>query len=391
MTKSVLHFRKPVWITFSLVFVVCLIFGMAISTTQPASAAQVATSTPGVAKPLPADHEGRTTCNDCHTNNIGPANPADHEGRTDAMCVLCHKASSSGDVAAPAGETIQQNYAGSDTCAGCHEDIHTTWSTTLHSQAFSSPIFQADWVNQSSAASCLECHTTGYDPTTGKFVEEGVTCESCHGPLQQDHPKNPMPITPDYTLCARCHKTTTDEWRASKHGEVNINCEACHNSHSQKPRAETVNELCTTCHKDTGSSFTHGTHANSGLSCTNCHMATTSHTESTGGLFATGHTFAVGSEACINCHKDTVHTRDAILQLAGQDTGEALSPEELAIQVQEQDQTIKSLEAQNSVRLYTGLMQGAIVGLVIGGTAAWVVSRRMKIVEVDENGKEERI
>ncbi len=138
MTKSVLHFRKPVWITFSLVFVVCLIFGMAISTTQPASAAQVATPTPGVAKPLPADHEGRTTCNDCHTNNIGPANPADHEGRTDAMCVLCHKASGSGDAAAPAGETIQQNYAGSETCAGCHEDIHTpmaSWTKVkMHSR-----------------------------------------------------------------------------------------------------------------------------------------------------------------------------------------------------------------------------------------------------------------
>jgi hypothetical protein len=190
-------------------------------------------------------------------------------------------------------------------------------------------------------------------------------------------------------LCANCHKTTTDEWRASKHGQVGINCESCHDSHSQKPRAETVNALCGTCHKDTGTSFTHGTHANSGLECNDCHMNAASHTTSTGGLFATGHTFAVGSEACINCHKDTVHTRDTIVQLTGQDTGKALSQEELAKQVQEQEQTIKSLEAQSSVRLYTGLMQGAIVGLVIGGVAAWVVARRIKYVEVDENGKEQ--
>jgi hypothetical protein len=119
-------------------------------------------------------------------------------------------------------------------------------------------------------------------------------------------------------------------------------------------------------------------------------MAAVAHTDSTGGLFATGHTFAVGSEACINCHKDTVHTRDTIVQLTGQDTGEALSKEQLAKQVQTQGQTITSLEAQGSVRLYTGLMQGAIVGLVIGGTAAWVVSRRIKFMEVDENGKEEQ-
>ena len=164
MTKPVLHFRKPVWVTFALVFVICMIFGAAISMTQSASAAQAATATP------------------------------------------------------TAAVTPEPSYAGSETCAGCHKDIHTTWSSTLHSQAFSSPIFQEDWVKQSSAASCLECHTTGFDPTTGKYAEEGVTCESCHGPLQQDHPKNPMPVTPDYTLCARCHKTTTDEWRASKHG-----------------------------------------------------------------------------------------------------------------------------------------------------------------------------
>jgi hypothetical protein len=335
MTKPVVRFRKPVWVTFALVFVICMMFGVAISMTQPASAAQTATATPTMAV------------------------------------------------------TPEPSYAGSETCAGCHKDIHTTWSGTLHSQAFSSPIFQEDWVKQSSAASCLECHTTGYDPKTGKYAEAGVTCESCHGPLQQDHPKNPMPVTPDYTLCANCHKTTTDEWRASKHGQVNIDCESCHNSHSQKPRAETVNELCGTCHKDTGSSFTHGTHSNSGLQCSDCHMNAASHTSSTGGLFATGHTFAVGSEACINCHKDTVHTRDTIVQLTGQNTGEALSPEELAKQVQDQEQTIKSLESQSSVRLYTGLMQGAIVGLIIGGTAAWVVARRIKFVEVDENGKEQ--
>ena len=339
MIKPVLRFRKPVWATFALVFAVCMIFGAAISMTQPASAAQASTATP-----------------------------------TAAVAV-----------------TPEPSYAGSETCSGCHKDIHTTWSSTLHSQAFSSPIFQEDWVKQSSAASCLECHTTGFDPQTGKYAEDGVTCESCHGPLQQDHPKNPMPVTPDYTLCANCHKTTTDEWRASKHGQMGINCESCHNSHSQKPRAETVNELCGTCHKDTGSSFTHGTHASSGLQCSDCHMNAASHTTSTGGLFATGHTFAVGSESCINCHSDTVHTRDTIVQLTGQDTGEALSQEELAKQVQEQEQTIQSLEAQSSVRLYTGLMQGAIVGLIIGGVAAWVVARRIKFVEVEENGKEEQI
>jgi tetrahydromethanopterin S-methyltransferase subunit F len=58
--------------------------------------------------------------------------------------------------------------------------------------------------------------------------------------------------------------------------------------------------------------------------------------------------------------------------------------EELEKQVQEQEQKIQSLEAQSSVRLYTGLMQGAIVGLIMGGVAAWIVSRRIQVVEIEE-------
>jgi hypothetical protein len=330
MKKPVLPLEKPVWVTFSLVFAACLAIGIAISLAQPASAA-----------PAPQGWPGET------------------------------------------------GYATSDTCSGCHRDVHETWSGTLHSQAFSSPIFQADWVKQGSANSCLECHTTGYESSTGTYAEEGVACEACHGPLQQGHPSTPMEITPDYTLCARCHKTTTDEWQASRHGQIKLNCEACHNSHSQEPRAETINELCTNCHKDTGSSFTHGTHANSGLSCSDCHMSAVSHTTSTGGLFATGHTFVVGSEACINCHKDTVHTRDTIVQLTGEQTGDPLTAEELEKMVSEKEQRIQSLEAQGSVRLYTGLIQGSIVGLIVGGVAAWVVSRRIRFVEVEENDDSE--
>jgi len=332
MKKNELKSKKPAWMMFATVFALSLALGVAVSMSQPVAAA------PGT-------------------------NPPSQEGGF---------------------------YAGSETCAACHKDVHETWAGTLHSQAFSSPVFQEDWVKQNSAVSCLECHTTGYDATTGKYSEEGVTCESCHGPMQQDHPTEPMPVTPDYTLCARCHKTTTDEWRASSHGAVNISCESCHDPHTQVPRADTVNELCSNCHKDMGDSFTHGTHANSGLQCNDCHMATASHTDSTGGLFATGHTFSVGSDACINCHQDTVHTRDTILQLSGQSAGDAPSADELMKQVQEQEQKIENLEAQSSVRLYTGLMQGAIVGLTMGGVAAWVVSRRIQLVEVEENNEKDK-
>ena len=104
-----------------------------------------------------------------------------------------------------------------------------------------------------------------------------------------------------------------------------------------------------------------------------------------GGLVPTGHTFSVGSDACIGCHQDTVHTRDTIVQLTGASSAPPPSVDELQQRVHEQEEEITTAKAQADVRLYTGLAQGAIVGLVTGGAAAWVVSRRIRIVEVEEN------
>jgi len=292
-------------------------------------------------------------------------------------------------VAAPpeAPEPQAPGYAGSESCAQCHSNIHTEWLTTRHAQAFSAPIFQRDWSEMGHDVSCLECHTTGYDSETGGYAEEGITCEACHGPFQTGHPELPMSITPDANLCSTCHKSTTDEWRASMHSEAGIQCQDCHDPHAQSPKADSITDLCSTCHQDRGSSFTHSTHADSGLECSNCHMYTSPRTQDPiMGLIATGHTFTVGSEACIGCHQDTVHTRDEIIALSGEvQELTALDAGALQKQVAEQQETIDTLETQSSTRLYVGLAQGAIVGLITGGAAAWVVSKGIRIVEVNEN------
>ena len=277
-------------------------------------------------------------------------------------------------------------YAGPEACGGCHKELFETWQTTRHANAFSSPIFQRDWAEIGSDFTCLECHTTGFDIANSTYAHEGVTCESCHGPFQPGHPESSMPVRPDAELCSTCHKTTTDEWRASPHHAAEIQCQACHNPHSQTPRAATVTELCTNCHKTMGDSFTHSTHAESGLQCSTCHMYTSPRSEDPiMGLVPTGHTFTVGSETCIGCHQDTVHTRDTIVKLTGQVEGvPEVDTETLKQQVVDQGVVIQELEAQSSVRLYTGLAQGAIVGLVTGGVAAWVVSRRIRVVEEED-------
>ena len=292
-------------------------------------------------------------------------------------------------TAAPAPAPVDQvrGDAGSQSCNQCHENIHTEWMVTRHAQAFSAPIFQRDWTEQGSQDSCLGSHTTGFNPDTGKYAEEGVTCEACHGPFQPTHPEAPMPITPNADLCGNCHSSTTDEWRASVHGQQGIQCQACHNPHTQTPKANSVTELCTTCHQERGNSFTHSTHANAGLECSNCHMYTSPRTsDPILGLVPTGHTFSVGSDACIACHQDTVHTRDEIVKLSGE-VAQIAAVDTLTLeqQVQTQQQQISDLKSQSTNRLYIGLVQGAIVGLLTGGAAAWVVSRGLRVVEVKED------
>lgn len=284
----------------------------------------------------------------------------------------------------PAAPVTQ--YSGSVTCAVCHKELHEMWTETLHSQAFSSPIFQRDWTELGSQTPCLACHTTGFNPVTGTYVQEGVTCESCHGPMVIGHPQYPMSVKADATLCETCHKSTTDEWRASPHAAAGIQCESCHDPHTQNPKAETITELCTNCHKDS-ESFTHGTHAQAGLQCSNCHMYSAPRTESPiGGLVPTGHTFSVGSEACIGCHQDTVHSRDEIVKLTGEiQKVESADIDAMEKLITEQESEIASIKQDSEVRLYTGLMQGAIIGLLTGAVGAWVVSQRVKVVEETEN------
>jgi predicted CXXCH cytochrome family protein len=298
-------------------------------------------------------------------------------------------ASTPAAASAPAAPPAQVGgYVGPDRCAACHEDIHSDWVVSRHARAFSSPIFQQNWEQVGQEFDCLSCHTTGYDPAVNTYALEGVTCESCHGPMTQGHPTEPMPIQADAELCATCHETTTNEWRASRHGQVGIQCESCHNPHSQQPLADTVDSLCTNCHQERGETFTHSTHANAGLECSNCHMFTDPRVgPPVGGLSPTGHTFAVGSEACIGCHQDTVHTRNTILSLSGEVSElSQLDPDQLRAQVAEQTQQIADLETRSDSRLYVGLAQGAIIGLPTGAVAAWVVSRSLRVVETEDDG-----
>lgn len=191
-----------------------------------------------------------------------------------------------------------------------------------------------DWQERPYKNYCAGCHTTGFEPGSGQWVEAGVGCESCHGPglehvsLAGDpaYIVNPATLTFDEQteICGQCHLRghdptgqydfptdyqpggpltldetfipTTDpgaffpdgssrrhhqeylDWKLSGHAAA-VGCVFCHVSHS---RGETQhqtrfvgNHRCVICHEEKKDLALHiPYHPVGELVCTDCHMPT---------------------------------------------------------------------------------------------------------------------
>ncbi len=204
-------------------------------------------------------------------------------------------------------------FTGPETCKTCHAIQHEEWSGTAHSRAFADPAFQEEWAKQGSPDDCLECHTTGYDRSTGSFALEGVTCESCHGAGLT------MEVNTSPELCGSCH--------TGQYGE------------------------------DKFEEFQGGIHSNSGVTCVDCHM----HEEN--------HAFEVEAKACATCHTDDdIHSRRMILDFQGK----VLEAEEKYSTLEEDyndllDETSKTEERTTVVTQVTigGAIVIALLGIVV--------------------------
>lgn len=128
-------------------------------------------------------------------------------------------------------------------CAVCHQAFYDEWYTTIHSQAWVDPYFQADWQFDGAQHTCRLCHTPldrqqphkvlGYrdkskwdtimedapdfDP---ELQHEGVTCAACHyrdgkivgvfGDTNAPHPV--QKLEDPNQVCVRCHVVSGDRW-----------------------------------------------------------------------------------------------------------------------------------------------------------------------------------
>ncbi|MEI7437162.1 MAG: cytochrome c family protein [bacterium] len=151
-----------------------------------------------------------------------------------------------------AAERDASLYIGTKTCAMCHKKAEGgnqfgIWQASPHAKAIESlgtPEAKAmgakvGVADPQKSGKCLKCHSTAYNFTeelqvkaVGEAaakvaVEDGVTCESCHGPGKNYKAKTVMAdraqsiagglIYPAAKSCTLCHNDQSPAWKADRY------------------------------------------------------------------------------------------------------------------------------------------------------------------------------
>lgn len=135
-------------------------------------------------------------------------------------------------------------YVGTKTCAECHsrEDLgnqYAIWQASPHARAYRLLYTERageiarknDIETPAESIECLRCHTTGggrYE----NFENEGVGCESCHGPGSRYHDSS---VHIDYADRRKAYARAIEEGMYPILGDAHLAnrerlCLSCHNS-----------------------------------------------------------------------------------------------------------------------------------------------------------------
>ena len=272
-------------------------------------------------------------------------------------------------------------------CQECHLDVASHWEGSPHADAYENEAFQERWLGLDQPAECLACHTTNFDPATGEFEAAGVECRACHGEVTGQHPPMPVPILADTEYCGSCHTTTLSEWHITAHASEGIGCMDCHDPHSQGKLFETSDELCLNCHneEERAEAYLEDLHVENGVGCMDCHAVVIPPDPlPDDGVVPTGHSFAISAATCVACHTDSLHAGEPLPEYAEGALvhGETFTPTVViastdpnALSPEQQIQALETSIASNNITL---VFQGAIVGLVLGGSTAWIISQNIR-------------
>jgi predicted CXXCH cytochrome family protein len=179
----------------------------------------------------------------------------------------------------------------------------------------------------------------------------------------------------------------------------------CHNPHSQKPLFEDPDDLCINCHREGMGDYLNDLHVQQGIGCVDCHaLVIPPDTAPEDGIVPTGHGFTISPSTCVACHTDALH---AGFTLPGYENGAAAangfhSNEDGSSEEGEGAQPLTDPSAENDLNTFqqvqaletalassrvSNLFQGAVIGLVLGGSTAWIVGQnfRNRSEEEEEN------
>jgi hypothetical protein len=171
-----------------------------------------------------------------------------------------------------------------EACGVCHRAIYDEWKTSIHSQAFVDPFFQAYWTKDKHVWVCLNCHAplqnqqqivvTGLKGRIDRpeshpnpdfdaaLQREGITCAVCHvrdgvimGPFDDSVAPHPTKYDPRYRttdICYSCHAVPSDrlqfynggpcatflEYEAGPYKAKGYICQDCHMPEVERVMAE---------------------------------------------------------------------------------------------------------------------------------------------------------
>lgn len=274
-------------------------------------------------------------------------------------------------------------------CSECHLAIELVWQESKHANAFDNPQFQEQWLGYGQRPSCLHCHTSGFDLSTGSYQSTGVTCLACHGLTPREHPPAAVDLKTDSSFCGSCHPTTLSEWRLSAHAAEGVDCVDCHDPHSQGTLFKTSDDLCLECHKEDMADYLDDRHIAEDIGCVDCHaVMIPPEVFPEDGLLPTAHSFTISAISCVVCHTDTLHAGTPIAgyehgaaAAAGQDDGGEDQPDALkvtALRMRELERTVADQSAALASRSLMALFQGSVVGVSFGGALAWLLAKNLK-------------
>ena len=135
-------------------------------------------------------------------------------------------------------------YVGASKCKMCHNSAqkgqqYKKWNEAKHAQAYA--VLASDEAKKTAAklgitdpqksGKCLKCHSTAHAFTEKKLaakvkVEEGISCESCHGPGSKYKSMSVMKsfeksvaagMQNPEKACVKCHNSDAPSWKTDRY------------------------------------------------------------------------------------------------------------------------------------------------------------------------------